>query len=94
MALMCGEAYTQSARMAQVKGTFAGYTTNTEAMLGVMQMHRDAVEEIDRELVPPALVAGGSVGVATRTAVLVAVTPQATARAINAATKKPRNVRL
>src|SRR5690606_31193648 len=54
-ALMCGEAYAQSARVAKVKGPFAAYPQNAESMLGVMQLHREAVDHIDRELVPPAL---------------------------------------
>ena len=40
-ALMSGEAYAQSARMAQVKGPFKGYAANGESMRDVMQMHRD-----------------------------------------------------
>ncbi|MEK7705664.1 MAG: vitamin B12-dependent ribonucleotide reductase [Myxococcota bacterium] len=54
-ALMTGEAYAQSARMAEVKGCFDGYAPNAESMLGVMHMHRDALANIDTTLVPPAL---------------------------------------
>ena len=50
--LMCGEAYVQSARMAQVQGPFKGYKANAGSMLGVMEMHRDAVEDINSDMVP------------------------------------------
>jgi ribonucleoside-diphosphate reductase alpha chain len=45
-ALMCGEAYAQSARLAQHKGAFEGYSHNSESMLDVMQMHRDALDSV------------------------------------------------
>ncbi|MEO1528431.1 MAG: vitamin B12-dependent ribonucleotide reductase [Planctomycetota bacterium] len=45
--LMHGEANRTSAEMAGVVGPFDGYSENEKPMLGVMQMHRDAVEEID-----------------------------------------------
>ncbi|MEL6107527.1 MAG: vitamin B12-dependent ribonucleotide reductase [Planctomycetota bacterium] len=45
--LMHGEANRTSAEMAGVVGPFEGYSENEKPMLGVMQMHRDAVEEID-----------------------------------------------
>jgi len=54
--IMCGEAYLQSARIAGVKGPFAGYPRNAEPMLEVMRMHRDASYEIDSTLVPERLV--------------------------------------
>jgi ribonucleoside-diphosphate reductase alpha chain len=54
-ALMTGEAYAQSARLAESKGPFAGYADNRESMLGVVEMHRDALEQIDATLLPPAL---------------------------------------
>ncbi len=57
-ALMTGEAYAQSARMASVKGPFASYGPNREAMLGVMHMHRDALGEIDAAQLPPSLFHG------------------------------------
>jgi len=57
--IMTGHAYEQSAEMAGVKGAFSGYRDarcagvakplakdNVESMQGVMQLHRDAVEEI------------------------------------------------
>ncbi|MCH2592624.1 MAG: vitamin B12-dependent ribonucleotide reductase [Pedosphaera sp.] len=57
--IMTGHAYEQSAEMADVKGAFPGYhdarcngvakplaKDNIESMRGVMQLHRDAVEDI------------------------------------------------
>ena len=57
--IMTGHAYEQSAEMAGVKGAFPGYRDarctgvakplaedNVESMRGVMQLHRDAVEDI------------------------------------------------
>ncbi|MBO50820.1 MAG: ribonucleoside-diphosphate reductase, adenosylcobalamin-dependent [Planctomycetaceae bacterium] len=46
-ALLNGEGYRTSSHIASNIGTFAGYAENSEPMLDVMQMHRDAVEEID-----------------------------------------------
>jgi len=53
--IMCGEAYLQSARIAGVKGPFAGYPRNAEPMLEVMRLHRDASYEIDSTQVPERL---------------------------------------
>ncbi len=39
-ALMTGEAYVQSARLASIKGPFNEFDKNREAMLGVMEKHR------------------------------------------------------
>jgi ribonucleoside-diphosphate reductase alpha chain len=39
-------AYTQSARIAEKLGAFEGFAANREPMLGVMEMHRDAVKRI------------------------------------------------
>src|SRR6266481_1738526 len=41
-AIMTGEAFAQSARMAQVKGPFSEYARNREPMLRVMEKHRQA----------------------------------------------------
>lgn len=54
-AILTGHAYTQSARIADKMGPFAGYEPNRDAMLRVMRKHRAAVDEIDAELVPEAL---------------------------------------
>jgi ribonucleoside-diphosphate reductase alpha chain len=45
-ALMCGEAYAQSARVAESMGPFPGYAVNREPMLEVIRMHRDAMSGI------------------------------------------------
>jgi ribonucleoside-diphosphate reductase alpha chain len=45
-AIMHLHAYTQSARMAEKTGAFEGFAANRESMLGVMEMHRDAVKRI------------------------------------------------
>src|SRR5713226_2540594 len=54
-ALMCGEAYAQSARAAERMGPFPGYEANSEPMLDVIRMHRDAMRGIKPEHVQPEL---------------------------------------
>ncbi|HYZ13842.1 MAG TPA: vitamin B12-dependent ribonucleotide reductase [Actinomycetota bacterium] len=54
-ALMTGQAYRTSARIAEVTGPFDGYEPNADAMLRVMRKHRAAADEIDGELVPEGL---------------------------------------
>ena len=54
-ALMTGESYAQSARIAERMGPFEGYARNREAMLGVIRMHRDSLRPIKRENVQPSL---------------------------------------
>ena len=52
-ALMCGEAYAMSARIARdVTGPFDGYAPNAQPFVGVMKKHRAAVDKIDSALVP------------------------------------------
>jgi ribonucleoside-diphosphate reductase alpha chain len=51
-ALMSGEAYLQSARIAAQMGPFLGYGLNREAMLRVIGKHRAAAHKIDPTLVP------------------------------------------
>jgi ribonucleoside-diphosphate reductase alpha chain len=51
-ALMHGEAYAQSARLAAAMGPFAGYAKNTEPMLRVIDKHRQHAHMIDSTLVP------------------------------------------
>src|SRR5882762_7730676 len=48
-ALMCGEAYAQSSRIAERMGPFPGYEVNCEPMLDVMRMHREAMRGIKPE---------------------------------------------
>jgi ribonucleoside-diphosphate reductase alpha chain len=52
---MCGEAYAQSARIAERLGPFAGYAVNREPMLEVIRMHRDSMRPIKPESVQPSL---------------------------------------
>jgi ribonucleoside-diphosphate reductase alpha chain len=54
-ALMTGQSYRTSTRIAQVMGPFAGYAKNREAMLRVIGKHRRAVDDIDASLVQPDL---------------------------------------
>src|SRR5207248_1286143 len=55
-ALMTGEAYAQSARIARDHGgPFAGYEKNRDAFLRVMRKHRDALRDVNARNVPPEL---------------------------------------
>ena len=55
-ALMCGEAYRTSAKIsADATGPFVGYAENETPFIKVMRKHRQAVEKIDPQYVPPAL---------------------------------------
>jgi len=51
-AMMCGQAYLTSARIAQSTGPFPGYPQNEEPFLEVIRMHRDAVHGINHRNVP------------------------------------------
>jgi ribonucleoside-diphosphate reductase alpha chain len=51
-AVMTGEAYAQSARIAQKKGPFNGFAVNREPMLRVMDQHRRSVDHINPAHVP------------------------------------------
>jgi ribonucleoside-diphosphate reductase alpha chain len=57
-AMMCGEAYAQSARIAERMGPFPGYEVNREPMLDVIRMHREAVRGIKPEHVQTELFMG------------------------------------
>ncbi|HEY6359649.1 MAG TPA: vitamin B12-dependent ribonucleotide reductase [Vicinamibacterales bacterium] len=58
-AVMTGEAYAQSARIARDHGApFPGYEKNREPFLRVMNKHREAVSEISQKFVPADLYAG------------------------------------
>ena len=57
-ALMCGEAYAQSARVAERLGPFPGYKENREPMLDVIRMHRQAMRGIKPENVQSELYMG------------------------------------
>ena len=54
-AIMTGEAYQQSARVASHLGPFEGFAMNRTPMLEVMEMHADAVDQIDPSRVQPGL---------------------------------------
>jgi ribonucleoside-diphosphate reductase alpha chain len=54
-ALMTGESYAQSARIAERMGPFGGYLRNREAMIDVIRMHRDSLRPIKPENVQPSL---------------------------------------
>ncbi len=51
-AIMTGKAYETSAEIASQKGAFPGFAKNREPMLDVMQMHRQAALNIDKEKCP------------------------------------------
>jgi ribonucleoside-diphosphate reductase alpha chain len=51
-ALMTGEAYLASTRLAERMGPFAGFHANREPMLQVLDQHRTATAAIDEELAP------------------------------------------
>ena len=51
-ALMHGEAYLQSARIADSQGTFKGYSKNRKPMLRVIGKHRKAAKELPKDMVP------------------------------------------
>ncbi len=54
-ALLTGESYAQSARIAERMGPFGGYVRNREPMLDVIRMHRDSLRPIKEENVQPSL---------------------------------------
>jgi ribonucleoside-diphosphate reductase alpha chain len=54
-AVMHGEAYLESSRMAEEMGPFAGYAVNRDPFLGVISMHRQSLENINPRNVPPNL---------------------------------------
>ena len=54
-AIMHGQAYLTSAEHAACLGPFEGFALNREPMLRVIEMHRDAVEAIDRSAFPELL---------------------------------------
>ncbi len=54
-AVMCGQSYLTSARIAEATGPCPGYAVNEDAFLEVVRMHRDSVSKIDSRRVPAAL---------------------------------------
>ncbi|MGI8989473.1 MAG: vitamin B12-dependent ribonucleotide reductase [Bryobacteraceae bacterium] len=51
-AVMCGQAYLTSARIADAVGPFPGYAKNEEPFLDVIRMHRDSVSRINSRSIP------------------------------------------
>ena len=60
-ALMTGEAYLTSTRLAERMGPFDGFHANRVHMLRVLEQHREATASIDEELVPGALLEAAQV---------------------------------
>ncbi len=56
-AVMTGEAYAQSARIAAVRGSFSEFQKNRDAMLRVIKDHRERAQQLIPAGVPDALVA-------------------------------------
>lgn len=54
-AILCGRAYSTSAKIAASKGPFPGYSKNREPMLRVMSMHQEAALAINRHDCPEPL---------------------------------------
>jgi ribonucleoside-diphosphate reductase alpha chain len=57
-AVMCGQAYLTSSRLAEAVGPFPGYPENEQPFLEVVGMHRDSVASINKNLIPTALYDG------------------------------------
>jgi ribonucleoside-diphosphate reductase alpha chain len=57
-AIMCGQAYLTSARIAEALGPFPGYQKNEEPFLEVIRMHRDSVNRINQRVIPSAMFQG------------------------------------
>ncbi len=57
-AIMCGEAYLMSARIAAAVGPFSEYERNEGSFLEAIRMHGEAADSIRRENLPPALLEG------------------------------------
>jgi ribonucleoside-diphosphate reductase alpha chain len=51
-AIMCGQAYLTSARIAEAVGPFAAYTRNEEPFLEVVRLHRGSVSRISQRNAP------------------------------------------
>ena len=57
-AIMCGQGYLTSARIAEANGPFPGYARNEQPFLDVIRMHRDSVSRIARTNIPTDLFEG------------------------------------
>jgi ribonucleoside-diphosphate reductase alpha chain len=59
-ALLTGQSYATSAKIANRVGSFAGFAKDREAMLNVLRMHRAEVSKIDASLVPEELLSAAA----------------------------------
>jgi ribonucleoside-diphosphate reductase alpha chain len=59
-ALLTGQAYATSAKIAQRVGPFAGFAKDREGMLNVLRMHRAEVSKIDASFVPEELLSAAA----------------------------------
>ncbi len=59
-ALLTGQAYATSAKIAQKVGPFAGFHKDREGMINVLKMHREAVSAIDASLVSEELLSAAA----------------------------------
>ena len=57
-AIMCGQAYLTSSRIASSTGPFPGYAANEQPFLEVIRMHRDAAARLSRNHLPAAMYQG------------------------------------
>src|SRR5689334_4476163 len=57
-AVMCGQSYLTSSRIAETTGPFPGYVVNEQPFLEVIRMHRDAAGRLNRHNLPTALFQG------------------------------------
>ena len=57
-AVMCGQAYLTSSRIAEAVGSFPGYDVNEQPFLEVIRMHRDAAGRLNRTNLPTPLYQG------------------------------------
>jgi ribonucleoside-diphosphate reductase alpha chain len=56
-AILTGQGYLTSAELAYVRGPFDGFSENRAPMLNVMDMHREAIDNIEIDAVAPGLLA-------------------------------------
>ena len=59
-ALLTGQSYATSAKIANRVGSFTGFSKDREGMLGVLRMHRAEVSKIDASLVPEELLSAAA----------------------------------
>ncbi|GAC1499826.1 MAG: vitamin B12-dependent ribonucleotide reductase [Candidatus Saccharimonadales bacterium] len=59
-ALLTGQSYATSAKIANRVGSFTGFSKDREGMLGVLKMHRAEVSKIDASLVPEELLSAAA----------------------------------